>query len=719
MNFIFRSYPSHPWFPGWRLEPQGCGTAFRKESAGYFFQTLETVGQVRPETEEAEWSLQIPIPQNSTINLLANGFCGYLGHRKRSLAAEVLVPEPGILWGRCCGIPAPVLLTEAEVEEREGFQWLESDASPALLAIRGDRFCLVSKARAFADAAKIAEECLERDFEAALSAELDRREGATRLFEQMDHHDALTVISVETMMQALRPPEGNLPGVWSQSPEPGPPHANANELHVLALAWRHIDIATAEELVLSTLRTQGNSGAIPVVVSPHQTFSILEAPKPLIAKTAEKVWQVRRDPQFAATAVPLLRRHLQWLLHHFDPKRRGLHCWQNSKEPIDPETYGSELATADLSALLLSEIEALNRMRQTLPAYARESDWFQDEAAALALNLETQFWNETKGQFTNAVARGQIVEAPGFSALVPLLLEQLSATRKNRVLDEIRASGKLPDGQSVLSWRKSTVAGHSFPVLRQQLLLDILKTAAPNGTLLREFSQVSLRGLLEWHTLSLQEHGHLPIDAVTAAYVVNLQETHSYRYHAKGGVTGWFFKLFRKSRSDWFEVAIVLVCLFAILTVHTIYKQMNRPPPLPQLLINMNSAYADGDGQNALANGLAIIKYYPDQAGRARLVSGNLLLLSGHYAEAARLLEQVRKEYPDSPAAMVALGLAYQLQGEFEKADANYAEFCYLFENIFPDLVAEVQRCRYLIQEGFKKPPKWKEIYGYPCMHEL
>ncbi len=719
MNFIFRSYPAHPWFPGWTFEPQGCGTSFREKNAGYFFQTLETVGHICPNLESSEWSIQVPVPQNSRINLLSNGFCGYLGHKKRTLSAEVVVPEPGVLWGQFASIPAPVLLSGTAPEERDGFQWLESDTSPALLAVRDGRFCLVTKARAFDDAVALAESYLEKDLESALAAEFDRRAGAAKLFEQMNHHDSLTVISTERMMQALRPPEGSIPGIWSQSPGSDSPHSNANELHALALAWRHIDIATAEALVLTTLQTQGNSGAIPVAYSPHQTFSILEAPKPLMAKTAEKVWQIRRDPEFLAGIVSPLRRHLQWLLHHFDPKRRGLHCWQNSNEPLDPETYASDLATADLSTLLLTEIEALNRLRKASPTHAKESDWFQDEQAALVLNLQSQFWNEEKGQFCNAIARGRVVEVQGFPAFVPLLWKKLPLHRKNLVLERIRESGKLPDGRSVLSWRKSALDDRSFPLLQQLLVFETLKTADPNGTLVREFSQVTLKGLVEWHTLSLEERGTLPIDSVTAAYVINLQENHNYRSHGKGGISGWFFKALRKSRSDWFELAVVVVTLFAIFGVHAIYKQLHRPPPLADLLMRMNTAYADGDGNGTLANSIVVIKHYPDQAARARLLTGNLLLRDGKYKEAAKLFEEVRKEYPDSPSAMVSLGLAYQLQGDFQKAEANYAEFAYLFENIFPELVATIQRYRYLMQEGFKNPPKWKEIYRYPYMHKL
>ena len=719
MSSIFQSYPAHPWLPGWAFEPQGCGTSFRENNAGYFFQALETVGHIAPNTESPEWSIQIPVPQNCRINLLFNGFCGYLNRKRRTFSAEVIVPEPGILWGRFSNVPAPALLSEEPSVETEGFQWLESDTSPALLAIRDGIFCLVTKARIFDDAVQQAEAYLEKDFEAALSGELERRVGATKLFEQMDHHDSLAVIGTECMMRALRPPEGAIPGIWSQSPATDRPQTNTNELYALALAWRHIDIGTAEDLVRSTLKRQTSSGAIPVAFSPHETFSVLEAPKPLIAKTAEKVWLVRKDAQFLADIVPPLRRHLQWLLHHFDPKRRGLHCWQNSSEPLVPEIYESDLATADLAILLLTEIEALNRLRQASPACANQPPYFEKERELLEFNLNTQFWDEEAAQFSNAIARGRVVQMKGFPAFVPLLWKKLPRQQKEPVLERIRESGKLPGGLSVLSWRKSALDDHSFPLLQQLLVLETLKTADPNGTLLRDFARVTLQGFVEWHTLSIEEHGTLEIDPVTAAYIMNLQGTHNYRYHAQGRVSGWLFKVVRKTRSDWFDLAVVAVALIGIFGVHTLYEQLHRPPPLAELEMRMHSAYANQDRAQVFANSAQIIRHYPEQAAEARLMNGNLLMLQGEYEQAAALFANIRKEHPDSPAAMVSLGLAYQLQGRFPEADANFEEFTYLFDEIFPELVAEIQRCRYLMQEGFRAPPKWKEIYRYPSLHEL
>jgi tetratricopeptide (TPR) repeat protein len=651
--------------------------------------------------------------------MLFNGFCGYFTHRKRNCLAEAVIPEPGVLWGRFADIPAPVLLTDAPLAETGGFQWLESDTLPALLAVRDGAFCLITKARISSDAVQVAESYFAQDFEAYLANELERRAGAVRLFEQMARHDSLAVISPECMMRALRPPEGNIPGIWSQSPTTDTAQFNINELYPLALAWRQIDIAVAENLVRSALQLQAGSGAIPVTFSPHGSFSVLEAPKPLIAKAAEKVWQVRQDPRFLADILPPLRRHLQWLLHHFDPKRRGLHCWQNSSEPLTPELYESDLATADLTVLLLTEIEAINRLREASPDHRARPAYFTEESDALEHNLQTQFWSEDAGQFCNALVRGRVVQVQGLPAFIPLLWEKLANHQKSLVLDRIKESGTLPGGLSVLSWRKSALDDNSFPLLQQVIVLETLKTADPHGTLVSDFARITLQGFVEWHTLTIEERGTLHLDPVTAAYIMTLQETNHYRYHAKGGIPGLMLKVLRKFRTDRFDLAVAAVTLLAILSYNTMYDIMRRPPPLAALAARMNNAYVSNNGKEALASGMAIINYYPDQSARAKLLAGNILMLNNDCQQASLLLADVRKEYPDSPGAMISLGLAYQLQGRFDEADASYSEFTYLFDEIFPELVAEIQRYRYLMKEGLRTPPKWREIYRYQLMHEL
>ena len=720
MNFIFQSYPAHPWLKKWTFEPRGCGTTFREKSADHFFQTQETVGCIAPNTDDPEWTLQIPIPQNSRTNILFNGFCAYLERSKKRYAAEAIVPEPGVLWGRFSGIPEPSFITTQPLEEQsDGFQWLENDTLPALLAVRDDHFCLITKARTRTHAIQLAENYFSQNFEELLQKERDNRAGATPLFEEMEHHDSLAAISVECMMQALRPAEGNIPLIWSQSKKSEAPEFNINELYPLVLAWRLIDIKVAEELVLCALRIQAGSGAIPVHYSPHTTHSILEAPKPLLIKAALAVWEVRKDAELLTAILPPLRRHLQWMLHHFDPKRRGIYCWKNRNEPIVSESYETDLATVDLSVLLLTEIEAFSQLWHQSESQTNPISAFKEEQDGLESNLLDLFWNEEESAFSNAFIRDKEVTFHGFASFTPLLWNKLSDTRKGAIIERVQESGKLPGGLSVLSWRKSAFDDNSSAMLQQFIAFEALKIAEPKGLLMNDYSRLILQGFVEWHTVSIEQSGTLQTDPVVAAYIINVQETRHYRYHAKGGISGALSKLFRKTKTDRFDLAVIIIVAFALASSHIIFKILHAPPPLGLLEAQLNSAYDSRDLNAALENGYLIIKHYPEEASLARLLAGNVALIHNDLTNASELLAGVRATHPDSPGPMISLGLAYQQQGRFQEAEKNYDEFCYLFDEIFPELVEQVNHFRYLMQEGFRVPPKWQNIYRYQLMHEL
>ncbi|MCF7848444.1 MAG: hypothetical protein K9M45_06300 [Kiritimatiellales bacterium] len=662
--------------------------------------------------------MQIPLPQNCDIKLLFNGFCGYLTSHRKPYAAEVLVPEPGVLWGQFNGIPPPVLLSERPVEEKENSQWLESAPLCALLIVRDNSFCLVSKFHVFRDSEKLAEHYLADDFEAALQDELDRRTGVTHLFEYMKRHDELAVLSAECLMRGIREPDGELVFRWSQSPTSDTPLFSIDELYPLVLAWRHIDIAVAEELILCTLRLQANTGALPSECRPRGTRSSMEAPKPLIAQACELVWQVRRDPVFLEKTLFPLRRYIQWMLHHFDPKRRNLHCWQAAGEAFPAKTFESETASADLTALLLCEIDAFNRLQSNSQADASPEPLFSTERELLTTNLLGMFWNERTQQFSNAYVHGKITHLPGFPTFLPLLWPKLPSMQQSVILDQIADSDQLPGGQSILSWRKSAMEDRSFPLLQQVITLEALRIADAKGQLFNGFSQLTLEGFVEWHTEAASAQQRM-LDPVTAAFILNLQETRSYGLNRGGRVLGFLYRLKQKTKTDRMDLAIILVVAFALLAMRIVYRTAEAPEAFETLKAQATTAYHHRNWEPALQNCTKIIKHYPDQSTEARLMAANILLSHGRPDAAEALFSYVRDKSPDSPGPMIGLGLAFQMQSKFKEADRQYEEFIYLFDDIFPELVENVKTYRDLSLERFATPPNWQNIYSYRIMHEL
>jgi tetratricopeptide (TPR) repeat protein len=376
------------------------------------------------------------------------------------------------------------------------------------------------------------------------------------------------------------------------------------------------------------------------------------------------------------------------------------------------------MATADLAVLLLTEIEALNRMYSHSSRDAAQAV-FIDEKTAIAQSMADQFWNEAESAFTHAYVREALVPLAGFSAFSPLLWRDLPNDQKRAILETAHESENLPGQLNVLSWRQSSMNDYSHPLLLQFLVFTALKIADPHGSLLRDFSRLTLQGFLEWHTLSLEKDHTVQLPPTAAAFIVNIQSIHHNRYQSKGNNTGLLATFLRKANADRTDLGVIIATLFLIFGAHLIFDVIKAPPPLSLLETQMNSAYADKDGEVALQNCKAIIEHYPERAAHARLLAANILIIHDHFKEAEAMLKEVRKEYPDAPGAMISLGLALQLQGHYEEAEKNYYEFCYLFDEIFPDVVLEVNKFRYLMQEGFRTPPKWQEIYRYQFMHEL
>jgi tetratricopeptide (TPR) repeat protein len=465
---------------------------------------------------------------------------------------------------------------------------------------------------------------------------------------------------------------------------------------------------------------QNNTGALPVLYAPHQTFSLLEAPKPLLARTAEKIWNVTKDRDFLVEVIPLLRRHILWLLQHFDPQRRKVYSWQNKKECFGSEHYESECASVDLLVLLLSEISTLNQLQDQLSIQTGEQIlYFKEEREDLEAMLQKEFWNKDKGRFNRAYIRDKEVVLEGFYEFFPLLFNETPELQRTEVLNRLYHSSFLPGANEMLSWRVTSPDQTSFPLLQQFILLEILETNDPKGVAARDFTRLLLQGFMEWHTTVVNKNQPIDLDPAMAAFIVTLMATHHYRDRRKTVATHFLGKMQEKLNITRFDVAVFGIVIFAFLASHFIYEHLQQEPPFKILSEEMNTAFFDKDVRKMVKNAELIRHYYPEKAAKARFLLANLSLIHGDLKKAEVLFLKVREQMPDSPAPMVWLGMTYQLQGKFDKANEQYDEFTFLFDEIFPIIVKRVRGYQYMMEEGFKSPPGWRKLYKYKAMNEL
>ncbi len=652
--------------------------------------------------------------------MLHDGFYAYNVRRthKRS-GIELVVAENGVLWGRFENIPEPRLIPSPDSKVDCGIYWLETVDDYVLLKIEGTQFCLVSRCTLKEEALEVAHRYLGQDIEVGIKARFERRAGIQTFFNHAVHHDALVVASTELMVKALRPPEGIIPMLWVASPASEKPVMNINEIHPIVLAWSKIDIHIAEKLLRCVFQLQTGSGAIPVSVTPDGTTLTLEAPKPLLAKTAELIWNRRKDKQLLDELIPPLRRYLQWTLRHFDPRQRGLHCWKNRSEPIVPHVYENDLATADLTALLLAETEAFNRLCLSSEAFGEYAEAFNKDIEIMKNNMENIFWNAEEEGYVNALCHDRPMLLHGLSSFFPLLWRDLPHAARNKLLEKMRISGVFPGNISIMVWRKTSLDDLSFPALQNILILWALLTADPHGGLVADFARLTLNGFAEWYTLALADKTWVQINPLAAAYVVIVNGALQDQYRIGSGPLTRMVRHLRKAKIDRFDFSIAAATAALILGVRIFYSALAPPPPYPVLEAEMNIAYANFDVTNVLKSYNAIVQHYSEHADSAKMLVANMAMRGDRPEQALALYEEIRAGYPDSPGPMVAHGLALQLQKRFSEADQIYIEFCFLFDVIFPEVVEQVSSFKSLIQEGFSSPPNWKSIYRYKIMHEI
>lgn len=639
------------------------------------------------------------------------------GSKKSDPHTEILIPENGVLWGTTINGPLPELITERPSENRHNGVWFSRSTDSVYYAIHEHQFCLIWSQQTPENAQKQAEHYFKKDFAAAVDEEKKKRDNAQRLFPPSELHANLIALYVENLFRALRPSGNGIAEYWSQTPQSSEPGFSINELLPLVSAWSAVDANVAQNLIRSTLSLQLPSGALPTHFRPNEPPKHLAAPLPLIAQATEIAWQAEHDPNFLHHAIPKLRRYMQWTLQHFDPQRKHLYYWQNNKEPLIENTFDTEISTADLYAMLIAEIDAINRLRNEASEDYDEIECFVEERTALERTLIEDFWNEEESSFANAIVRGEKTILTGFSAFMPAIWHDLPEEMAEKMLLNISETGRLPGGKSERIWEMPAAQTHNHPLLQHVLTLYGLKICNGNGSVLRAFSRIAIAGLTDWHTAELEEK-KISIDPICASYAVALQHTRN-NLRELGAISRLLDWIQRKTKIDRFEINIALVTLLAVIAIGTVYDQLRSPPDFHVLRDQAKNAYTRGDGVQALHYLLQTIEYYPEKADLARLMAANIYLLQEKYEKAAKLLELVRQKHPDSPGPMISLGLAYHLQGNFEKADQQYEEFTLLFDIIFPELTAEIQNYRYLISEGFEVPTEWKQLFQLPIMKEL
>ncbi|MBP7829718.1 MAG: tetratricopeptide repeat protein [Kiritimatiellae bacterium] len=705
--------PTGPWISGWEWSPPA---AARGERPGPRFHAMNQPGSVGPDSEPPGWSLHLECPEEIGPASSVLYACGFLLRfaRDPAAAAAVYVAEPGLLCGRLGPRLAPTLFCAAsEIRTAGPMTWLEANGQHVALiqepAGPGTRFCLAVETQAgHAEAAERARRGLELKFEDLFAAERASRAPfwADRNPRGLD--PAIGHVAVEFLFARLRPPQGALPFRWMAQDPAGPPQFSLRHLYPMVLAWSAVDPAVAEDLVKCALSCQQPDGRIPAWVSPESSGENAPAALPLVAQAAEQAWRARREPGFPDFAAPRLRRYLRWACRHYDPAQTGPPCWQSADEALVPDTFDAGLASPDLAAFLLCEIEAYLHLARACVTTAGDEATWQAEIQRLKDALQNTLWDERRGVFTSRYIKGAVIERPTLSALLPIRVPGLRAEQRLAILQALRDPAAFGGPAGAPAWAHWEGDPEPPPVqaLYQVLLLEALRRAGAEDerrALARTLSATvaDLYGESGRLPDRLDEPDGAPRHATPAAVALAvLLSAPRAEESAAAQPVSPFVALLDRYRSVILSGAVGLLAL-GLTTVAVLFLSKTAPPEgtlsaWTGLATRYHQEGRYDEAQELYEKILASGRRLPT----VELLLANTLLKRGELEEAENRYRRLVAAPDAHPIASLNFAVALYLRGHTNEAFLAFQAFAEKYDERHPQLVSRARAAMQLLAPG-------------------
>lgn len=226
--------------------------------------------------------------------------------------------------------------------------------------------------------------------------------------------DALIAEASGILRSNLRSPDQGLPFHWVGTSISGREVFDINSALPLALAWRSLDVSKAESLLKCIFYLQNSDGGIASRYLSDGTPLTSDAPWPLLIQATRKVWKTGKNTDFLKAIMPRIYRYADWICYHFDPDQTGIPRWQSKEEALIPDIYREDAASADLTILLLSELESIIFFENETPDIFTDNLYIKPEIDKFAKLLENHFWDHSSARCVSKKEKGEVIEAPLF-----------------------------------------------------------------------------------------------------------------------------------------------------------------------------------------------------------------------------------------------------------------------------------------------------------------
>ena len=473
------------------------------------------------------------------------------------------------------------------------------------------------------------------------------------------------------------------------------------------------DLKKAKELLDNIFNFQKLSGEIPSKIDASNTAEYKRAPKPLLAYICKLILLELNDLNFAKKIIPKLRLYILWIMTYYDPQNKKEYRWINIDESIVKKNPNS--LTPDLYALLISEIESVKEIEEFFDERSNEN-WISNiYLEKLKNDLDSLFINKETNLYSNIISNNKEKESSIYYNIIPLINNYISSEIKENTLYMLSEKYKKID---VDKWTNIYIKLDKDLVFRRILFIEILGKNNSNNVVIYDYLKFLIYGLNKWYQKNKEKiNDNLTLSY--AAYILLINNQFSLRYRSKNIKINKFINLIKFYKIDRLDIAIVIFFITTYFGIIYWNNQVKTPPPIPVLEAEILNSYMYYDINNFQKNYNIIEKYYPDRIDNYKLLLVNLLILNDMYIDSELHIKELRIANPDSPGIMILNALLLHNQESYNEANEVYDEFCYLFSEIFPNIIEEINIYKFLSYEKLLLPKDWKKIFKYRILHEL
>lgn len=398
-------------------------------------------------------------------------------------------------------------------------------------------------------------------------------------------------------------------------------------LHIYALvkAWTEVRVDVATALMRTVLERQKEDGSLPRFLDAQGAPSSEALHAPILAHTLRFIWRLTPDRNLFDFAAVRIQRHLEYLANSLNAERATLPQWPSAEESLLPDFYRPDQISADLPALLIRDITALEEIADSVGVRSLDLRELIDYRVFLLAKMRELLWNEESTSFSEHTTDGRPSIRETVLAVLPLLCKELSPPETTALLNQLLSPLHLLASTGVQAW--VAWPNEEPPPIRpihQLLLLDALKqrNATSEATAIRSALLSKLPPSHEIASIAL----------ALVLLVIPTDNQLSGRF-----ISPALLWLHHHSRS----ILVAAASLFLIFNISVFVYSCNKSTLTPQTV--------------ETSAGLAK-RYYQE----------------GRYTTAEELLNRIIKSGQPYPSAFVDMGNIQYRLGNWEQAEAFY-----------------------------------------------